>query len=146
MVKVVVAAETLPMQALPQVLYVGQNETELLPTLHLVEGLAIIAAKTVEIGLACARQHRFDFVIFDQRDQALASKHIAHLAQGLGYAVKLVVVNRLGNLGAYLKVPGLAAVLAAPLRPQHVLRVLGLRPTKIAALAGPPQRALRTAS
>ena len=126
MVKVIATAMPRAMLGLPQVLYIGQNEAELKPIAAQVEGLAIVAAQSVEQGLLQARQHRFDFVIFDQRDRNLASKHIALLVQNLGYSTKLVVVSQLGHLGAYLKVPGLAAVLAAPLRPQHVLRVLGI--------------------
>ena len=114
-------------QALPQVLYIGSYAAELKPVLRLVDGLAIAEANSIEVGLTQVRLCRFDFVFFDQRDPAMASKHIAPLVQGFGYPVKLVVVSQLGSLGAYLKVPGLAAVLAAPMRPQHVLRVLGLR-------------------
>ena len=116
-------------QALPQVLYIGSYAAELQPVLRLVDGLAIGAANSIEDGLVQVRLCRFDFVFFDQRDPAMASKHIAPLVQGFGYPVKLVVVSQLGSLGAYLKVPGLAAVLAAPMRPQHVLRVLGLTAT-----------------
>jgi len=116
-------------QALPQVLYIGSYAAELQPVLRLVDGLAIAAASSIEDGLVQVRLCRFDFVFFDQRDPAMASKHIAPLVQGFGYPVKLVVVSQLGSLGAYLKVPGLAAVLAAPMRPQHVLRVLGLTAT-----------------
>ncbi len=116
-------------QALPQVLYIGSYAEELQPVLRLVDGLAIAIANSIEDGLTQVRLCRFDFVFFDQRDPAMASKHIAPLVEGFGYPVKLVVVSQLGSLGAYLKVPGLAAVLAAPMRPQHVLRVLGLTAT-----------------
>jgi hypothetical protein len=116
-------------QALPQVLYIGSYAEELAPVTTLVEGLSISTASSIEAGLIKVRLCRFDFVFFDQRDPAMASKHIAPLVQGFGYPVKLVVVSQLGSLGAYLKVPGLAAVLAAPMRPQHVLRVLGLTAT-----------------
>lgn len=126
MVKVLAAGTVKRALALPQVLYIGQNEAELRPAIRMVDGLAIVAATSIEQALIQARQHRFDYVIFDQRDPNLASKHIAQLVQGLGYLTKLVIVSQLGNLGAYLRVPGLAAVLAAPLRPHHVLRVLGL--------------------
>ena len=119
-------------QALPQVLYIGSYAGELLPVLNLVDGLAIAVANSIEDGLTQVRLCRYDFVFFDQRDPAMASKHIAPLVEGFGYPVKLVVVSQLGSLGAYLKVPGLAAVLAAPLRPQHVLRVLGLKANAIA--------------
>ncbi|MEO9166917.1 MAG: hypothetical protein ABI230_00800 [Aestuariivirga sp.] len=116
-------------QALPQVLYIGSHAAELQSVLRLMDGLAIAVANSIEDGLTQVRLCRFDFVFFDQRDPAMASKHIAPLVQGFGYPVKLVVVSQLGSLGAYLKVPGLAAVLAAPMRPQHVLRVLGLTAT-----------------
>jgi len=117
-------------QALPQVLYIGLHEAELRPAVMQVEGLAVVATTSVDLGLAHARNCQFDFVIFDQRDPHLASKHIAPLINGLGYPAKMVVVSGLGNLSAYLKVPRLAAVLTAPIRPQHVLRVLGLRASR----------------
>jgi hypothetical protein len=129
MVKVL-AAQTPPVagpQVLPQVLYIGPHAEELQSVLDLVDGLFIAVAQSIELGLTQVRLSRFDFVFFDQRDPTLASRHIAPLVQGFGYPTKLVVVSQLGSLGAYLKVPGLAAVLAAPLRPQHVLRVLGLK-------------------
>ena len=132
-------------QALPQVLYIGSYGAELQPVLALVDGLAISMAGTIEAGLTKVRLCRFDFVFFDQRDPAMASKHIAPLVQGFGYPVKLVVVSQLGSLGAYLKVPGLAAVLAAPMRPQHVLRVLGLTATSTAQPLA-PTRVLARAS
>ena len=114
-------------QALPQVLYIGPHAEELQSVLSLVDGLSIAVAQSIDLGLTQVRLCRFDFVFFDQRDPSMASKHIAPLVQGFDYPVKLVVVSQLGSLGAYLKIPGLAAVLAAPLRPQHVLRVLGLK-------------------
>ena len=129
MVKIIARGVSHSAQAIPQILYIGQNERELLPVVGLVEGLAIIAANTVELGLAHARQTRFDTLIFDQRDPALASKLIVPLIEALGYPANMVVVSEFGNLGAYLKIPSVAAVLAAPMRAQHVLRVLGLRIT-----------------
>jgi hypothetical protein len=114
-------------QALPQVLYIGPHAEELQQIVSLVDGLSLSVAQSIDLGLTQVRLCRYDFVFFDQRDPALASRHIAPLVQGFGYPTKLVVVSQLGSLGAYLKVPGLAAVLAAPLRPQHVLRVLGLK-------------------
>ena len=130
-------------QALPQVLYIGTFGAELQPALALVDGLSISMARSIEAGLTKVRLCRFDFVIFDQRDPAMASKHIAPLVQGFGYPVKLVVVSLLGSLGAYLKVPGLAAVLAAPMRPQHVLRVLGLTATSVAQPLAPTRALVR---
>ena len=139
MVKVISPHVPFEAQALPQVLYIGQHEEELRPAVMLVEGLAITASKSIDMGLAHARQCQFDFVIFDQRDPHLASKHIAPLLKGLGYPAKMVVVSQLGNLSAYLKVPGLAAVLAAPIRPHHLLRVLGLRAQHDTLLQAPRQ-------
>jgi len=144
MVKIVAPEMARLPQALPQILYIGRHETELRPAVMLVDGLAIVASNSVDLGLAHARQSKFDFVIFDQRDPHLASKHIGALATGLGYVAKMVVVSQLGNLGAYLKVPGLAAVLAAPIRPQHLLRVLGLQASHEISLR--PQVELRSAS
>ena len=117
-------------QALPQILYIGRHDAELRPALALVDGLAMVATTSVDEGLTQARQCKFDFIVFDQREPDLSSKHIGSLIQGLGYASKMVVVSPFANLSAYLKVPGLSAVLAAPIRPQHVLRVLGLCATR----------------
>ena len=134
MVKILAAPvpQVVDPQALPLVLYIGPHAEELQPILSLVDGLSISVAQSIDLGLTQVRLCRYDFVFFDQRDPALASRHIASLVQGFGYPTKLVVVSQLGSLGAYLKVPGLAAVLAAPLRPQHVLRVLGLKANAIA--------------
>ena len=137
MVKILSPEKVRVAQALPQILYIGNFEAELRPAIMQVDGLAVVATTSIDLGLTHARQRQFDFVIFDQRDPHLASKHIGPLIQGLGSTAKMVVVSQLGNLGAYLKVPGIASVLAAPIKPQHLLRVLGLSPTCEPSLNAP---------
>ncbi len=145
MVKIIAPEIARLPQALPQILYIGSHKAELRPAVMLVDGLAVVATHSVDLGLAHARQCRFDYVIFDQRDPDLASKHIAPLVMGLGYAAKMVVISQLGNLSAYLKVPRLAAVLSAPIRPPHLLRALGLSASRDVGLSSPTLE-LRSAS
>ena len=114
-----------------RVLYVGQNADEIcdLVSPH-VGSFEIQYCDDVGAALAVARTRIFDIVIIDQRDENLATKLIVPLISDIGYPVKLVVISALTSIGQYLKVPGVARVLTAPVREGQLVRVLGLDPTK----------------
>ncbi len=116
----------------PRVLYLGQNADEIcdLVSPH-IGTICIDYVQEVSAALAFARQYRVDIIIIDQRDESLASKLILPLFSTLGYSVKLVVVSLLSDVSAYLKVPGVARVLTAPVRASQLARTLGLDAAKI---------------
>jgi hypothetical protein len=119
------------LQAAPQsgvrVLYLGPAADELCTILAPQIGRVDIAYHSdVQPALEEARARVFDMVLVDQRDRSLATKLIMPLVAGLGYPVKLVVISPFSEISHYLAVPGVARVLAAPLREGQLLRVLGL--------------------
>ncbi len=123
-----------PPQAItnPKILYLGQNADEIcdLVSPH-IGTIDISYAQEVSAALALARTKQLDIVIVDQRDESLANKLILPLFADLGYSVKLVVVTTLSDVGSYLRVPGVARVIAAPVRAQQLARVLGLDASKL---------------
>jgi hypothetical protein len=116
----------------PTILYLGQNADEIcdLVSPH-IGTIDISYAQDVGSALKLARAKQLDIVIVDQRDENLANKLILPLFADLGYAVKLVVVTTLSDVGSYLRVPGVARVITAPVRAQQLARVLGLDASKI---------------
>jgi len=115
----------------PKILYLGQNADEIcdLVSPH-IGTIDITYMHDVAGALSAARSKQMDIVIVDQRDVGLANKLILPLFGDLGYSVKLVVVTTLSDVGSYLRVPGVARVIAAPVRATQLARVLGLDPTK----------------
>jgi hypothetical protein len=133
MVKIVPKIPTSPQaKPNPRILYLGQSADEIcdLVSPH-IGTICIDYADNVSSALSIARQYRVDIVIVDQRDDRLATKLILPLFSTLNYPIKLVVVSSLSDVGAYLKVPGVARVLTAPVRASQLSRALGLDPEKI---------------
>jgi hypothetical protein len=116
----------------PKILYLGQNADEIcdLVSPH-IGTIDITYMQDVAGALTAARSKQMDIVIVDQRDESLANKLILPLFADLGYAVKLVVVTTLSDVGSYLRVPGVARVITAPVRAQQLARVLGLDISKL---------------
>jgi hypothetical protein len=114
-----------------RVLYVGPAADELCEILAAQIGrLDVTYHADVQSAISEARARQYDIVLVDQRDSSLASQLILPLVASLGYPVKLVVISTFSDIGHYLSVPGVARVLAAPLREQQLLRVLGLERRK----------------
>lgn len=124
--QVLSAPQGLPRPAM-RVLYLGPAADELCQMLAPQIGrVDIVYHNDVQAALHEARARIFDAVLVDQRDRSLATKLILPLVAGLGYPVKLVVISPFSEISHYLAVPGVARVLAAPLREGQLLRVLGL--------------------
>jgi hypothetical protein len=114
-------------RAVPRVLYIGPAADEIcnLVTNHIGR---IDVAYEVDVQAAFAQMRRrvFDVVIVDQRDENLATRLILPVLQSIGYPVKPVVISTLKDISQYLAIPGVARVLAAPVKEAQFLRVLGL--------------------
>jgi hypothetical protein len=118
---------TSPRKAPQRVLYVGPSSDEICNLLEKHVGRVDIAYETeVQAAFAHLRKRQFDIVIIDQRDENLATRLILPVLQALGYPVKPVVISPLTDIGHYLSVPGVARVLAAPVKETQLLRILGL--------------------
>jgi hypothetical protein len=110
-----------------KVLYLGPAADELCSVLAAQIGRVDVSYHgDVQTAITEARARQYDVVLVDQRDNNLASQLILPLVASIGYPVKLVVISPFSDVGHYLAVPGVARVLAAPLREGQLLRVLGL--------------------
>ena len=111
----------------PRVLYVGPSADELCNILVNHMGRVEIAyEQEVQAAFAHLRRTQFDIVIIDQRDESLPTRLMLPVLQSLGYPVKPVVISPLSDVGHYLAIPGVARVLAAPIKEAQFLRILGL--------------------
>ena len=115
----------------PKILYLGQNADEIcdLVSPH-IGTMSIDYVQNVNDALLLARRVQLDLIIVDQRDESHAHRLILPLFRDLGYVFKLIVISTLSDVGAFLKVPGVARVLTAPLRASQLSRALGLDPSK----------------
>ncbi len=114
-------------RTVPRVLYVGPAADELCNILVNHMGRVEIAyEQEVQAAFAQLRRKPFDIVIIDQRDESLPTRLMLPVLQSLGYPVKPVVISAFSNIGHYLSIPGVARVLAAPLKEVQLLRILGL--------------------
>ncbi len=131
MVKILDHSPVPAAKANPRILYIGPAADEIcdLVSPH-IGTMQIDYASGVEDGLKLARQVRRDVIIVDQRDLSLATKLILPLLASLDYDHKLVVVASLSTVGAYLRIPGVARVIGAPVRESQLIRILGLDPNK----------------
>ncbi len=118
-------------KAIPRILYIGSVADEIcdLVSPH-IGAMQIDYASGVEEGLKLARQVRRDVIIVDQRDTSLATKLVLPLLASLDYELKLIVIASLSTVGAYLRIPGVARVISAPVRESQLIRILGLDPAK----------------
>jgi hypothetical protein len=115
----------------PRILYLGQNADEICDLVSPHIGMMCIDyAQNINDALVIARAYKLDIIIVDQRDENLANKLILPLFADLGYSFKLIVVSALSEVGDYLKVPGVARVLTAPVRARQLSKALGLDPDK----------------
>jgi hypothetical protein len=135
-------------KAAQRVLYVGPSTDEICNLLVNHIGRIDIAYETeVQAAFAHLRSRQFDVVIIDQRDENLATRLILPVLQSLGYPVKPVVISPLTDIGHYLSVPGVARVLAAPVKETQLLRILGLeRRTRPVEDATPTQAETKAAT
>ena len=115
----------------PRILYIGQNADEIcdLVSPH-VGAITIDYVAGVNAALALVTRSPRNIIIVDQRDEALATKLVLPLILSLEHPVKLIVIANLASVGAYLRVPGVARVISAPVRETQLIRVLGLDPSK----------------
>jgi hypothetical protein len=114
-----------------RILYIGQNADEICDLVSPHVGTIDIAyAGSVTDAMAMASKPPRDIVIVDQRDESLATKLVLPLITALDGSTKLVVIAKLSSVGAYLRVPGVARVISAPVREAQLVRVLGLDPSK----------------
>lgn len=113
--------------AMQRVLYIGHFADEVcaIITQHVGE-ISIHYETCINDALAAARTQEFTTVIIDQRNDDLATRLIVPLIAAMGANIRLVIVSDFKNISQYLAVPGVARVLAAPLRAGQLLRVLGL--------------------
>ena len=131
MVKIVSHSPVPALKANPRILYIGQNADEICDLVSPHVGTIDIDYVTgVNEALAKASASPRDIIIVDQRDEALATKLVLPLISSQGHPVKLVVIAKLASVGAYLRVPGVARVISAPVREQQLIRVLGLDPAR----------------
>lgn len=116
-------------QAVRRVLYVGHGADEIchFVTQH-VGTIDILYESTVTGAIQQLRSKVFDVVVVDLRQDAESLKLLLMLVGDSGSGARLVVVTALTHVGEYLAVPGVARVLAAPVREGQFLRVLGLQP------------------
>jgi hypothetical protein len=116
-----------PKARVEQVLFVGSSVDEFSDMVSGHIGRVAFHYKTgIEDALALTRERNFDVVVVDQRSGDLANQLLVPLLANLSDPVKLVVISPLSEVGQYLRVPGVARVLTAPVRPKQLLRVLGL--------------------
>ena len=114
-------------QAVRRVLYVGGQADEMCQfvTQHVGE-IDIIYESKVAAAIQRLRSAVFDIVMLDLRNGQQSYTLLVPLIQDVGAHVKLVVISQLKDVGQYLAVPGVARVLAAPVREGQFLRVIGL--------------------
>ena len=131
MVKIIDHNPVPSIEVTPRFLYIGPAADEIcdLVSPH-IGTMQIDYATSVEEGLSLARQRRRDVIIVDQRDSSLATKLVIPILASLNYEHKMVVVASLSTVGAYLRVPGVARVVSAPVRESQLIRILGLDPNK----------------
>jgi hypothetical protein len=114
-------------KTVPRVLYIGPAGDEICNIITHHIGRVEIAYETeVQAAFAQLRRQVFDVVLVDQRDENLATRLILPVLQSVGYPIKPVVISDLNEVGHYLAIPGVARVLAAPVKEAQLLRVLGL--------------------
>lgn len=121
--------QDIPAQTAPscKALYIGPAADELCGLLAPHIGRVDIHYETqIQDALTAARRQRFDVALIDQRDSRLATQLILPLLSAIGYPLKLVVISSLSEVSHYLAIPGVARVLAAPVREGQLLRVLGV--------------------
>ncbi len=114
-------------KTVPRVLYIGPAADEIcnIITNH-IGRVEIAYEQEVQAAFAQLRRREFDVVMVDQRDENLATRLILPVLQSLGYPVKPVVISPLNDISHYLAIPGVARVLAAPVKEAQFLRILGL--------------------
>ncbi|MCA0432865.1 MAG: hypothetical protein LCH46_06345 [Proteobacteria bacterium] len=119
-------ARTLPMGA-RRVLYVGHGADEICHFLAQHLGRIDIAYESrASDAIAQLKRSQFDSVVIDLRSGGGALKLLLPLAADLGTETGLVVICESSDVSSSLAVPGVARVLAAPLREGQFLRALGL--------------------
>ena len=124
----------------PRVLYIGPAADELCNILVNHMGRVEIAyEQEVQASFAQLRRKQFDIVIIDQRDENLPTRLMLPVLQALGYPVKPVVISPFSDVGHYLAIPGVARVLAAPIKEAQLLRILGLERRSRADVEKPPE-------
>jgi hypothetical protein len=108
-------------------LYIGSSVDELNTLLSKHIGkIDMSYTRRVAEAIELARTNSYDVIIVDQREDELATRLIVPLMASHGKS-KLIVISNLKDVSSYLAVPGVARVIAAPLREAQVLRVLGLK-------------------
>jgi hypothetical protein len=129
------------LNAVPRMLYIGQAADEICNILvNHVGRVETAYEQDVQAAFAQLRRRVFDIVVVDQRDDRLATRLILPVLQSLGYPVQPVVISTLKDVGQYLAIPGVARVLAAPVKEAQFLRILGLeRRQRAAAPESPAQ-------
>lgn len=114
-------------KTVPRVLYVGPAADELCNIfVNHIGRVEIAYEQEVQAAFAQLRRSAFDIVIIDQRDENLPTRLMLPVLQSLGYPVKPVVISAFSDVGHYLSIPGVARVLAAPVKEAQLLRILGL--------------------
>lgn len=115
--------------AVRRVLYVGHEADEIchFVTQH-VGTIDILYESKATAAIQLLRTKPFDVVMVDLRHEAHSLQLLLPLVGDLGTGTKLVVISPFNNVGHYLAVPGVARVLAAPVREGQFLRVIGLAP------------------
>jgi hypothetical protein len=120
----VAAPEAKPAQ---KALYIGANVDELNTLLSKHIGkIDMSYTRRVAEAVELARTNSYDVIIVDQREDELATRLIVPLMAAQGKS-KLIVISNLKDVSSYLAIPGVARVIATPLREAQVLRVLGLK-------------------
>jgi hypothetical protein len=115
-------------QAIRRVLYVGHGADEVCHYLTQHVGTVDVLYESTATGaIQQLGAKPFDVVVVDLREEGETLQLLLPLVSDNGKGVKLVVITALKNVGQYLAVPGVARVLAAPLREGQFLRVLGLQ-------------------
>jgi hypothetical protein len=114
-------------QAIRRVLYVGHDANEIchFVTQH-VGSIDILYESNVSAAIQLLRSRPFDIVMVDLRQGSQSLQLLLPLVGDVSEQTKLVVISPFQNVGHYLAVPGVARVLAAPVREGQFLRVLGL--------------------
>jgi hypothetical protein len=130
------------LNTVPRMLYIGAAADEICNILVNHVGRVETAYETeVQAAFAQLRRRVFDIVVVDQRDDRLATRLILPVLQSLGYPVQPVVISTLRDVGQYLAIPGVARVLAAPIKEAQLLRILGLeRRQRAVELEAPAQK------
>ncbi len=114
-----------------RILYIGSAANEFCEYFYKHIGdVDFVYKEQVYDAFLAARSQKFDAVVVDQRGDKLATKLVLPVLRSLPAAPSIVVVCAPQDVSQYLAVPGVARVVASPVKQAQLLAALGLQNTK----------------